>query len=32
MVYLTIIQSEELSLRLKQSNETTDELVERVKK
>lgn len=31
MVYLTIIQSEELSLRLKQSNETTDELVERVK-
>ena len=31
MVYLTIIKSEELSLRLKQSNETTDELVERVK-
>lgn len=31
MVYLTIIQSEELSLRFKQSGETTDEFVERVK-
>ena len=31
MVYLTIIQSEELSLRFKESGETTDELVERIK-
>ena len=30
MVYLTIIQSEELSLRFKESGETTDELVERI--
>ncbi len=31
MVYLTIIQSEELSLRFKESGETTDQLVERIK-